>query len=296
MRWIARSAAITLGVAALVVSGAVTASAATTKAGAPNPTVNGATMPKGYIVVSSAPVDNPSGAQTFADVGCPAGTVVLGGGVYTPSVDLTVNINASYPSSDTGWATYVNNYGLNDDTITAWAACANQPKDYSIVTSAGVDNPAGTEGFVNAACPSGAKVLGGGAFNSSVFTSVDINSSWPTLKGPHHVPYTWASYNNNNSGADNTMTAFAVCGKEAGYNVQASPATDNPAGTETGVTTVCPVGTVPIGGGAYATSSDLLVNINATVPDWASAGNWTSWINNSGVADNTMIAYAVCAK
>ena len=50
---------------------------------------------------------------------------------------------------------------------------------------------------------------------------------------------------------------------------------------------------VVLGGGAYANSSGLSVNINSTFP--LSPG-WSSYENNGDAGDDSVTPYALCAK
>ncbi len=80
--------------------------------------------PKGYRVVTGSAVDNPAGEETAAAATCPGRTVPLSGGVYSDSNDLSVNINSSYPISNS-WFNFENNASGVDDTITPYVICAS---------------------------------------------------------------------------------------------------------------------------------------------------------------------------
>src|SRR4051812_9192953 len=75
------------------------------------------------------------------------------------------------------------------------AAAGLLPRGYTIVTTAGLSAPNGTQTRGVATCP-GAKVpLGGGAFVTSFSTRANINSSFPSGRS-------WVADINNASGAD----------------------------------------------------------------------------------------------
>jgi hypothetical protein len=78
-----------------------------------------------------------------------------------------------------------------------------------------------------------------------------------------------------------------------GYVVVRSGPLNANAGTQTRGTVACPAGTVPFGGGAFAGSTALTVNINSSIP----VGNsWLADINNGSGSATTFNVYAVCAK
>lgn len=78
---------------------------------------------KGLMHVVGAAVSNPSGSQTFASVGCPAGLVTTGGGGFSSSVSTAVNMNSTYPPSSTAWAVFENNASAGAASITPHAIC-----------------------------------------------------------------------------------------------------------------------------------------------------------------------------
>ena len=73
--------------------------------------------------VQSAPIDLPVGVQKQASQPCPAGSVVMGGGISTTSTSSQVVINASYPDSYTKWRADVGNNSYAPTTFTVYALC-----------------------------------------------------------------------------------------------------------------------------------------------------------------------------
>jgi hypothetical protein len=135
------------------------------------------------------------------------------------------------------------------------------------------------------ACPTGTKILGGGA----VALGGLINSSYPVSNGWH------ADVNGDGStGAE--FAVYAVCSKYSvattGYGVHAGTTVDNPPGSETFAAAFCPSGQVPLGGGVSSTSSDTSVNINST---WPISGGWGAYENNASSFDRSITPYVICA-
>ena len=168
-----------------------------------------ANIPTNYQVIDSSSLDNPSGAQTSVTAACPKRTVALGGGGYSDSGNTNVNVNTDEPTTigkAQGWRVDVNNGSGSDALFRTEAICAKKPKGYHI-QSAGADNPPATETAIPASCPVNTSVVGGGVLSSSGSTSVNVNSTGPDGSGG------WLSWENNGSGADASMTTFAVCAK-----------------------------------------------------------------------------------
>jgi hypothetical protein len=77
----------------------------------------------GQSVVATS-ISNPTGAQSFGSVQCPAGSLRTGGGAFG-SLGFAggqQSINSSYPSGN-GWATYMNNATGINGTFTVYAVC-----------------------------------------------------------------------------------------------------------------------------------------------------------------------------
>jgi hypothetical protein len=162
--------------------------------------------PRAGYTVRSASFTNFANSEVIGDsVQCPSGTKVLGGGSSNPATSLLVNLNTTIPSGN-GWRVDQNNGTSSDTTITIFAVCSKYgaKQHYGIHVGTAVDNPAGTErnAFVN--CPSGQSSLGGGIFATNGSVAVNINSTSPVTGG-------WSNYENNASGADDTITPYVIC-------------------------------------------------------------------------------------
>ena len=258
------------------------------------------TMPPGYVQVSSPCVRIAAGQDACGQVTCPVDssgvqTVPQGGGVYVPSGSTVASVNSSYPDANgiawDGCATDATNAGF---CIYVYAVCAEPNSGYTQITSASVTNPAGTDTAGTASCPTGTRVLGGGALASSQNLAVNMNSSYPVQgigKSGWHVNM------NNGSVSAESFTVYAVCSKYtpglANYGITVGSSVDNPAGRQSGTSVACPTGTVPLGGGIAASSSSILVNINTTYP---TPDGWQSWENNASASDERMTPYVICAS
>ena len=157
-----------------------------------------------------------------------------------------------------------------------------------------VDNPAGTETGANVMCPSTYKVLGVGGVGASDDTAVTLNSLLP-VKATRPTLYGATAWVNNAGIGDDTAYAIAVCGKLKDWSMTQSATVDNPSGTESLAEQACPTGTVPTGGGVFASSGETSVDINSTLPDPGGKIGWGAFENNASVADNTIYAKAPCA-
>jgi hypothetical protein len=78
----------------------------------------------GYEVVTGNDVTNWPGTQTGGAAACPAGKVVIGGGV-SGNGGTEQSINSSRPGpDDTDWVAYVNNTGTIARSFNVYAICA----------------------------------------------------------------------------------------------------------------------------------------------------------------------------
>jgi hypothetical protein len=133
--------------------------------------------------------------------------VPLGGGGFSGSADLGVNINSSYPTS-TGWHIDMNNNSTLSTTFNAYAVCAKKPKGYVQVAGSPVANPPGAQTSASADCPSQRAVpTGGGVWSTS--GSVLVNM---TATDPLYPDWSaWAVFEGNASAFSANLTPYAVC-------------------------------------------------------------------------------------
>ena len=161
----------------------------------------------GYALVATFGVTNPAGSQTRGTASCPTGTKVLGGGVYSATVSLGVNINSSFPNQN-GWAVDMNNATSSTDTFDVYAVCSKYssktPPGYAVVIGTTQGNVSGTQSQADAICPAGESPLGGGGYSDSLSTSTNMNSTFP-------IGSQWGVFENNGSSFDSSITAVVIC-------------------------------------------------------------------------------------
>jgi hypothetical protein len=228
--------------------------------------------------------------------------VVLGGGVQVKSGGLGEDVNTSSPlggTSTTAWQAYVNNTTGSSADYIVTAQCAKAPKGYKIVSSPGVDNPAGTQTRnVLVTCPAGTKVLGGGGVLESADPAVNLNDSFPVkVKVGRVTHYGWRIDANNASSQDNIgAISYAVCGNVSGYRLVQGAAVTNPALSDTFVGVTCPfvngVAEVAVGGGVVSNSGSTFTNIESTFAD---AGSWVNYENNGSIGSAEITPLVTCA-
>ena len=263
-------------------------------AGAAFVSTAGAAPPAGYVTVHSALVSAPNGLQTHGVVVCPAGKVVLGGGVDVQSSSVDANVNGTYPEGTTAWGADVNNASGATISFRVWAVCGKQNAAYKVVESPfAIDVPPHSDTPFSVSCPIGTKVLGGGAATDSSSTDVNLNSSYPTHKKlGTGTQFTWNVDVNNATASDWFVTPVAVCGTSRGYRVVTGPKVNMIAGGKTTAHVTCPSPTRPLSGGLLAHSGNVGVNLNGSFP---STTAWRVAENDALLLSATFTPYAVCA-
>jgi hypothetical protein len=230
----------------------------------------------------------PGAPATIAPVtgGCPAGAVLVGGGVSlalmgggAPSPSL--HIDGTLPSDSSGNPATVSGTRRSAWTAvgatggqlvlgagtTAFALCVQGVEATSQIAVASVAGPAvaATTARATAQCPALTSLLGGGGLTAlrsrgAPSPSLKLTGSFPS--GPDGSPITasgsaanaWTAVadSGGRAGAGAETTAFAVCGNvgNAGTQVAVStrPGPFSPGGVTT-VTASCPTGAVLLSGG-----------------------------------------------
>ena len=121
-----------------------------------------------------------------------------------------------------------------------------------------------------AACPTGSKPLGGGGFTDSGLVPVSTSATAP-------VPGEWLVSERNASASAFHLTAFATCGKVAGYRLVSRPVSVLSNGLTLGGAE-CPGTKVALGGGAFTSQPNLAVDVYSTLPV---AGGWDVDLRNT---------------
>ena len=167
-----------------------------------------AKKPAGYAVVKHA-VTNRKGEQTFGSAACAGTKVELGGGVFSSSRNLSVNINSTYPGSAfqgfRGWVAYMNNASAANAKMTVYSICAKPViPGYEVLLGPATANPDGGQTLASQVCTAGKVPVGGGISSDSASLLVTLNSTAPSSDG-------WIGFENNASGAGTTMNALVIC-------------------------------------------------------------------------------------
>jgi hypothetical protein len=166
-----------------------------------------------YISYVSVSKQAPASRQTAVVSRCPAGTVVLGGGVSHSGggVDDEVATTAPFDGRDRdrrpddGWIGEVN-LGSTGLTITAYAICGpfggiNYPSRAKTVR-------ARTRGRIFVACPEGHTLVGGGVRTVGTSTRTVVAE---TTRDLTQFPNRWRGAVNNGLRKGTTFTAYAIC-------------------------------------------------------------------------------------
>ena len=242
--------------------------------------------PPGYLILDTNQITAPQGQQTQASAQCPAGTVPLGGGVVVSSLSTLANVSASFPEG-TFWEGIVSNDSGADTTFQIEVECAKRPPGYDVIQSNLVLNPEGFQSSALATCPAGTKPLGGGGETTSPSVFENINSTGPQGRS-------WFVTENNASGANAALEAFAVCGTLHNYRVVKGHSFTIPADGQGNGLAACPAPSVATGGGVFSASSSVGVNVGGSVPVGI-GGHWSAFVNDFTAFPFTATAVAVCA-
>jgi hypothetical protein len=241
--------------------------------------------PRGLAIVLSSFIVVPHGEQGHGSVACPSGLVPLSGSVVTETGSVLVNVNDSFPLP-AGWAADVNNASASDASFGVSVVCASRPTGYAVVQGPTVLVQPGSQLASRASCPQGSRPLGGGVGSSSSSLLVNMHSSTPG-----GTSWEVAMSNGSDTAAD--ASAFAVCGRLAGYAVVIGRGHDNPAGSQTLTSARCPRGTVAIGGGASSTATSVRVNLGTMGPN--GRRSFQSAMDNASSSDARSLTDGICA-
>jgi hypothetical protein len=142
--------------------------------------------------------------------------------------------------------------------------------------------PHGTLAHATATCPSGSVVTGGGysVSNSGVWVYTQIKSG----NG-------WVVYAQNNTAADKTLTAYAVCLTYPSVSTtNITKSTNVPSGGTGDITANCPAGSLAVGGGYTGTIDGSLF----TYFNNLSGNGWRVAEKNKGATSRSYAVHAVC--
>jgi hypothetical protein len=236
------------------------------------------------VVTASFTVKPAEGWDTL--VPCPTGTVVTGGGYFYGST-LGVEVDISAPRS-TGWYVHAINTDSQAQSITAYAVCAQTPAQQ--IVTAQFNLAPGSATAVNAPCPTGKTIVGGGYWHDgSVGVAV-------TVSVPNPSQHVWHVEVVNSFSQPRTLLAYAVCTQTPGQEMVTSQFTVQP-GQGWDTIARCPAGTAVTGGGyTFPTSTSpatFNVAIDMSNPD--PLGGWHVHAYNADSTSKIITAYAMCA-
>jgi hypothetical protein len=274
-RSVAVGSAVVLSAVALACSGAAPGTAAP--------------LPDVRVATASAPMTAGSATATTTAVACPAGTRLVGGGMWTgradpndPAVPINgLRAKGTFPSdgdgnplrastADLGLWSATGNFGGQSETgdqVTSLALCATKKFRHRVVAVASTAGPTGTQSVASATatCPAGTTAVGGGALATPAgSTSLKPIGSYPGTADGAMVadgtlnPASWTAVGSSGGNGDPAAvtTAFAVCARPQGGQIRVTRV-DGP-GPRAGSTAVtigatCADG-VLTGGGVYVDS------------------------------------------
>jgi hypothetical protein len=172
------------------------------------------------------------------------------------------------------------------------ASAAAMPSGYYIASSF-FSAATGTQTFGSVTCPktsagSVRRPQGGGVIINSTSPFAGVNGSIPAADG-----VSWDAWVNNSTGATVNIGVYALCATPRSGYVVLHATYANPAGMQSSGTVACPTGTKVIGGGGVLSSSQVLANINTTIPQ---GNGWGVDANNGTTSSETFDVYAVCSK
>jgi hypothetical protein len=250
-----------------------------------------ATLPYGYTVVTNESTAY-AGSQSAGAATCPGTEQPVGGGAFSSSSDLSVNINSSYPDGQS-WAVDIANASASDTTYYTYAVCMNHSRYYRVVKSVLTTAPVEWVTSQAANCPKGTAVMGGGAYSNSPSVNVYINSTVPNALSNGRGA--WRVAMANSDPYSSTFTVYAVCEpKPAGYSIQIGGEVANGPYSENEAVVTCPGASVPIGGGGFSVfqDHDAWIGMNTSYP---SGNSWDIYENNYENLTRNLAASAVCA-
>ncbi len=215
-----------------------------------------------------------AGGNASTAIGCPEGSIVVGGG-WGGDTSLDV-YNSSI--SNNGWMVAASNLGSKTQKLSSYALCMRGASGSTVQESASITVAAGATGRTFARCSSG--VLTGGGFSKEL--GINLTAASPARDG-------WLVAGANNKTVNQKLTAYLICLQGSNLNVSQVSATGSVNGGGTASTTVdCNGGTLVSGGGFDAVTG---VNVFGSGSD---GNSWqVSGFNLTG-ATRQLNAYAIC--
>ncbi len=182
--------------------------------------------------------------------------------------------------------------GLTVLAGTSVASASPQPAGkltgYTFVEQRATISP---DSFANqiAKCPKGDDVVGGGGYEVTQNTQVDLNSSYPSS---HRV---WLVSFQNETASDNTGVVVAICAAASSlsdYSIVDGSFVNVPANSTVEADVTCPDGTVDLGGGWVDTGDAYQDSSGASAP--LGTNGWRAF-PSAGASATSGLAATVCA-
>jgi hypothetical protein len=263
----------------------------------PNPTSGFIFSPIPIVILPSGPpavhfewttIQLPKNTAMGVSVECPEGSMVTGGGYH--SVD-SIKVLVSRFEWPNGWFIYVGNYADNSIEVMVAAVClSNSGGDTTMI-----DESTSLQGnqtvSVNATCPAGSVVTGGGFLNSS---RVLVHQSSMAGNG-------WQVVFENTTSSEKQVTSYVLClsGTNA-TSYQYNTSTEISASTQGSTIALCQPGQLIIGGGFYQSigvNSSVPIGPNVNEPKYGWGAYAFNPYSSGALTDNrsiTIQSYAVC--
>jgi hypothetical protein len=266
---------------------------------------------------------------------CPAGMVLLGGGLAASDVNsqtmpasgptvagyrLLVLPSGSYPAP-TGWHGGTYNAAFSSKAYNMAAVCmprSGAPLSTEVATSTASSSGSGGFGQTAVLCPFGEVAFSGG-LDVADLDAMSLTGSGPTPNGaqlPHQLPagtydgpIGWAGSVRNTLASEPEFKVAAVCGPASGIKMVIVRGSVG-AGSSLSLNAACAAGSIAIGGGV--TADDLYdVQIRVNGPTFGSSFNslqnqttgtgpaptgWEAQVSNDGASDWDVGLAVICAR
>jgi hypothetical protein len=213
-------------------------------------------------------------ANGSAGVGCPKGSIVVGGG-WSGSAALSI-YNSSM--SENGWLAAARNNVSKPQTLNSYAMCMSGVAGSAVQESASISLASGASDHVFSRCSNG--LVTGGGFSKEI--GINVTTADPVRGG-------WLVAGVNNSPSSQRLTAYLVCLQGANLNVSVVSAGGSVGAGGTANTVVgCPDGTLTSGGG-FDTEAGVNVYSSALRDN-----GWQVYGYNLATTTRQLNAYAIC--
>jgi hypothetical protein len=259
------------------------------------------TIPFGTVQVVSS-ISGFTSADKSQRVNCPAGQVVLGGGVGTGNPHVI--ISAAKPVSDATGSGFTvtaqeDQFGVAGTwAVQAFAYCAVAPPGYQVV--AGLPTAVSSPTFGNAtSCPAGTLAIGMGGEITGGAGQVDLGLLVPGVaNGPASSVEALAKEDADGFAGTYTESVYAICASQrAAGDLIAVRSIAAGGVTAGGTTAMCPSGLQATAGGGFTAATGT--RVQSILPDFAAPPRSVTVNATAAVQQSqpwAVTAYAFCAR